>query len=84
MVSSTVPKFELRCPPVLATLPSKKARSSTASCPSWERGKRRRSAGSSMDCSRGKDWFCIKIWLGIGRAVLRQALEAFCPKNRAM
>src|SRR4051812_45860766 len=52
MDSSTVPRLELRCPPVLETLSSRNARSSSASAFSCVRGSLRSSAGSWMGSSR--------------------------------
>ena len=67
MVSSTVPKLELKWPPVWATLCKTCSRNSSASCLSWWRGKRRRSAGVSIDRS---SWDMGAVgwgrWCGVG------------------
>src|SRR6516225_12477034 len=46
MVSSTVPRLELRCPPVRETLSSTQLRTASASCLSWTRSNWRRTEGS--------------------------------------
>src|SRR4051812_34683 len=51
MVSSTVPRFEDRCPPVWATECSRNVRNSSASCGSCARCSVRSAAGSLIDSS---------------------------------
>src|SRR5882672_530873 len=53
MVSSTVPRFDERWPPVEETESTMKARSSAASCASCLRSRVRSSAGSSTVSRRG-------------------------------
>src|SRR5690606_35414949 len=60
MVSSTVPRLELRWPPVRETLSSTKPRSSLASAGNCWRVSCRRSAGDSMEDSRE-----LMVWASV-------------------
>src|SRR5687768_11445465 len=83
MVSSTVPRFDDRCPPVLLTLCSTNSRSSRATCGSSARDRRRRSAGKLIDSSN--DFMCLLLGsvLAIDHQIGQQTQARSVPQAAA-
>src|SRR6476661_486422 len=81
MVSSTVPRFDERCPPVFDTDSSTYARSSSASCCSWRRSSERSCAGSSIVFSSSYIVASYAEASPRGRSPVREAMNLEFSQN---